>query len=73
MRISFTFDTEKNQSEYDIFKQSYEMLRMLDDLRDYLRNKQKYGHSFKDADDTLDQIREEFYRLLNDNNINLDI
>ena len=73
MKVSFTFDTEKNQSEYDIFKQSYEMWSMIDELSNYLRDKQKYGHSFKDADDTLDQIREEFYRLLNDNNINLNI
>jgi hypothetical protein len=73
MRVSFTFDTEKNQSEYDIFKQSYEMWSMIDELSNYLRDKQKYGHSFKDADDALDQIREEFYRLVNDNNINLNI
>jgi len=73
MKVSFTFDTEKNQSEYDIFQQSYEMWRMIDELSNYLRSKQKYGHSFKDADDALDQIRKEFYRLLNDNNINLDI
>ena len=73
MKVSFTFDTEKNQSEYDIFKQSYEMWRMIDELSNYLRNKQKYGHSFKDADDALDQIREEFYRLVNDNDIRLDI
>jgi hypothetical protein len=73
MKVSFTFDTEKNQSEYDIFKQSYEMWSMLDELSNYLRDKQKYGHSFKDANDALDQIREEFYRLVNDNNINLNI
>jgi hypothetical protein len=73
MKVSFTFDTEKNQSEYDIFKQSYEMWSMIDELSNYLRDKQKYGHSFKDADDALDQIREEFYRLVNDNNINLNI
>jgi hypothetical protein len=73
MKVSFTFDTEKNQSEYDIFKQSYEMYRMMDELSNYLRSKQKYGHSFKDANDALDQIREEFYRLLNDENIRLDI
>jgi hypothetical protein len=73
MKVSFTFDTEKNQSEYDIFKQSYEMWTMIDELSSYLRNKQKYGHTFKDADNALDQIREEFYRLLNDNNVRLDI
>ena len=73
MKVSFTFDTEKNESEYNIFKQSYEMWRMIDELSNYLRSKQKYGHSFKDADDALDQIRKEFYRLVNDNNINLDI
>ena len=73
MKVSFIFDTEKNESEYNIFKQSYEMWRMIDELSNYLRSKQKYGHSFKDADDALDQIRKEFYRLVNDNNINLDI
>lgn len=73
MKVSFIFDTEKNQSEYDIFKQSYEMWTTIDELSNYLRNKQKYGHSFKDADDALDQIREEFYRLVNNNNVNLNI
>jgi len=33
----------------------------------------KYGHTFKDADDALDKIREEFYRLIDENQVNIDL
>jgi hypothetical protein len=38
-----------------------------------LRAWQKYYHDFKDADDALDKIRKEFYRLLNTHEVNIDL
>jgi hypothetical protein len=49
------------------------MQSFLWDYSQQLRAWYKYGHAFKDADDALDKIREEFYRLLNDNQVNIDL
>ena len=43
------------------------------DFSQQLRSWDKYHHDFKDADDALDKIREEFYRILNEHNVNIDL
>jgi hypothetical protein len=37
------------------------MLIAIDDFSNYLRNKDKYGHEYKDIEDAIEKIREEFY------------
>lgn len=69
--IKFTLPEEEN--EYKIMSQSSKTQRFLWDFSQQLRAWQKYHHDFKDANDALDKIREEFYRLINEHNINLDL
>jgi len=45
---------------------------MLWDFSNQLRSWEKYHHDFKDANDALDKIGEEFYRLLNEYHVDLD-
>lgn len=69
----FEFNLPEEENEYKVMSQAQSSQRMLWDFSQQLRSWQKYGHSFKNADDALNQIREEFYRLLNNNEVNIDL
>lgn len=73
MKATFEFDLPEDQHEYDIMNQASKMKTMLWEFSQQLRSWEKYGHQFKNADDTLYKIREEFYRLLNNNEVNSDL
>jgi hypothetical protein len=73
MRASLQFNLPDDQREFDLAIQSPKAQSFLWDFSQQLRSWRKYGHSFKDADDALDQIREEFYRLLNQHGVNIDL
>lgn len=73
MKATFEFDLPEDQHEYDIMNQASKMQRFLWEFSEQLRAWQKYDHQFKDADDALNQIREEFYKLLNNYEVNIDL
>lgn len=66
------FNLPDEQVEYDTVTQASKVKSFLWDFTQQLRSWRKYHHDFKDADDALDKIREEFYRLLNEHNVELD-
>jgi hypothetical protein len=72
-KATFTFNLPDEENEYKVMSQSPNSQRMLWDFSQQLRAWQKYGHTFKDADDALSKIREEFYRLLNDYQVDIDL
>jgi len=72
MKATFEFDLPDDQHEYATMSQASKMQSLLWDLSQQLRSWQKYHHDFKDADDALDKIRDEFYRLLNEHNVEID-
>jgi hypothetical protein len=45
---------------------------MLWDFAQQLRSWQKHHNDFTSGNDALDKIREEFYKLLNEHNVNID-
>jgi hypothetical protein len=66
------FNLPDEQHEYNIIIQASRVQSFLWDFSQQLRAWDKYHHDFKDADDALDKIREEFYRLLNEHNVEID-
>jgi hypothetical protein len=66
------FKLPEEQYEFDIAIKSNDTKRMLWDFSQQLRSWQKYGNDFTDLEDALDKIRTEFYRLINEHNINID-
>ena len=66
------FKLPEEQYEFNTAIQAGEAKRMLWDFSQQLRSWQKYSNDFIDAGDALDKIREEFYRLINQHNINID-
>lgn len=72
-KVTIEFQLPEEQHEYEVASQSDKMQSFIWDFSQHLRSWYKYGHQFKDADDAVDKIREEFYRLLNDNQVNIDL
>lgn len=66
------FKLPEEKEEFDAASQAQSFKLMLWDFSNQLRSWQKYHHGFENADHALTKIREEFYRLLNEHNVNLD-
>jgi hypothetical protein len=73
MKSVFEFNLPEDQREYEIMSNSLKTQSFLWEFSQQLRVWYKYGHTFKDADDALNQIRDEFYRLLNEHEVNIDL
>ena len=73
MKVTFEFILPEDQREYEVMSQSPKTQSFLWDFSQQLRSWYKYGHEFKDANDALDKIRDEFYRLLNEHEVNIDL
>lgn len=73
MKVKFEFDLPEDQREYDVMSQSLKSQSFLWDFSQQLRAWQKYHHDFKDANDAVSGIRDEFYRLLNNYEVNIDL
>lgn len=69
----FEFNLPEEENEYRVISQAQDAQRMLWDFSQQLRSWYKYHHDFKDADDALNKIRDEFYRLLNEYGVNIDL
>ena len=72
-RATFAFNLPEEENEYKVMSQSQNTQRMLWDFSQQLRSWRKYHHDFKDADDALNKIRDEFYRLLGEHEVNIDL
>lgn len=73
MKAIFEFNLPEDQREYEVMSQASKAQAFLWDFSQQLRSWYKYGHQFKDADDAVDKIREEFYQLLNEHEVNIDL
>jgi hypothetical protein len=73
MKVILKFDLPDEQNEYEITYQAQRMQSFICDLESQLRSWYKYGHPFKDADEAVNQIREQFYILANQHNVDLDL
>ncbi|NBW29630.1 hypothetical protein EBR37_04580 [bacterium] len=73
MKAIFEFNLPEDQHQYDVMNQASKMQRFLWEFSEELRSWQKYGHKFENADDAVEKIREEFYTLLNNYEVNLDL
>lgn len=73
MKAIFEFDLPEDQREYDVMNQAVKMQKFLWEFSEQLRAWEKYGHEFTSVDNTVYGIREEFYRLLNNYEVNIDL
>ena len=73
MKATFEFDFPEDEREYEVMNQAHKMQRMLWEFSQQLRDWEKYGHQFTDASDAVVKIREEFYKILNNYQVNIDL
>ena len=75
MRATFNFNLydPDDKAQYDVMNQASKMQRMLWEFSQQLREWEKYGHQFNSADNAVYSIREEFYKMLNNYEVNIDI
>ena len=71
-KATLQFNLPEEQIDFDNAISANRTKLMLAEFAQQLRSWRKYHHDFKDADDALDKIREEFYRLLNEYTVELD-
>lgn len=72
-KITFEFVLPEEQHEYELASQANRIQSFLWDFNQQLRSYYKHGHPFTDADDAVDKIREDFYRLLNQHKVDIDL
>lgn len=72
-KVTFEFVLPEEQHEYELASQSLKVHSFLWDFNQQLRSYYKYGHQFTDADDAVNKIREDFYRLLDQHRVDIDL
>ena len=71
MKAILEFNLPDDQQEFDLAVKAREMSHALNDVRNYLRSRVKYEEMPAEKWETCDEIYQEFYRLLEQNNIKL--
>lgn len=73
MKVIFEFDLPKDQREHDVANQASKMQSLLWDFSQQLRSWRKYGNTFTDANNALEQITKYFYGLVDHHGVNIDL
>jgi hypothetical protein len=73
MKATIEFNLPEDNREYKIHNQAENMLGMIQNFSEYLRTNQKHGHSFKDANHALDEIREAFVWTIEEFKLNIEL
>ncbi len=71
MKAILEFNLPEDQEYWDMAVKAREMAYALNDIRNYLRGRVKYEEMPADKWETCDEIYQEFFRLLEQNNIKL--
>jgi hypothetical protein len=71
MKAILEFNLPQDQEEFDMAIKGREMAYALNDIRNYLRSRVKYEEMPAEKWETCDEIYQEFFRLLEQNNIKL--
>ena len=73
MKATIEFVFPEDQHEYDIMLESSRMYLALHDMKRDLRHEWKHGDLSQEQWDMVDKIRERFFEILQENNVNLDL
>lgn len=70
--VTIKFNLPEEQTEFDTAINAANVKGVLWDFANQLRSWRKYHNDFTSGSDALSKITDEFYRLLNENNVSLD-
>ena len=65
-KVTITFKLPEESDEYNECVNAGNMRLALEDISQYLRQLDKYGHKFTTIRGAIEKIREEFYIILSD-------
>jgi DNA polymerase III delta prime subunit len=71
MKAILEFSIPEDQEEYELCNKAQDMSYALHQIQQYLRSKVKYETDEPNKWEAYDEIYQEFYRLLEQNNIKL--
>jgi len=71
MKAILEFNLPDDQEEYDLAVKAQDMMRSLNDVRNYLRAKSKYETEDEAKWEAYNEVHQQFFEILNDNNIKL--
>lgn len=72
-KVTFSFNLPEEQNEYEVMNQAQKIQRLLWDFSQQLRSWRKYYNDFTDGSDALTKITDEFYRLVDEHRVNIDL
>lgn len=72
MNATLTFNLPTDQAEYEFAINGFQYFNALDDIREYLRQKVKYGNLKGTELKAFEAMYEKFFEILMDNKISLD-
>lgn len=73
MEAIYKFDLPEDQNDLTVFMHAYDWALTVWDMDNKLRNWLKYGHDFKTADESLESVRDELHKILEERSITLDM
>jgi hypothetical protein len=71
MKAIIEFNFPDDQLEYDLMLQASNMYLALNQIEDELRHITKYGDITPAESDIYYKVRDRFYEIMNENNVNL--
>lgn len=69
MKVILEFNLPDEQSEYTVASKAISWYSIVWDIDRWLRERLKYGHKFKNADDALEAARDELYLIMERNKV----
>ena len=72
MKAILEFDLPEENAEYRLANKGGDYYSAISDIQDYLRSKIKYSDLQEKERKTFNDFYDEFFKILNDHNINLD-
>lgn len=71
--LEFNFENEYDSTQYKRATKAYETVLSLWEIDQFLRNELKYNDKLSEEEyKVLEQVRNEFYNIINNNGVNLD-
>ena len=73
MKATLEFDMLEERDDLNFAIHGLDWALVALDIDNELRNRLKYGHQFKSADEALETVRDRLFEIMDDHNVNLDM
>lgn len=71
MKTVWTFDLPEDREDLEVFSNAQNYHCAIWELYNYIRDKHKYGHYAGEAAETIEEIYNDFFEILHNNDVDL--